>query len=543
MGKRSGSGVLLARQRLLVGGAVLALGLCMAAAPAAAQGLKLDSAKEKEVDVYDRRNPHSDLECVECHAGKPSETDTALTVKFKNGDKGNVDLCYGCHDATDNVHPVNRDPDKVVPKVMVPSMFPLERLGPSKGTIICSTCHFIHTKTAGLKLLRGFPASSDPDDVAKAMFKDRRELCKACHGEGLKDKSPHKGKSGDKKSCSFCHGKEPKEGEKATFTKNPVDLCDFCHAATRGGHYLLVNPFADPNLKEAIAKADLPMIGGAFTCVSCHNPHGGTGEEKFLRKEFVALALQSTRVRPHFMKAFCEACHTVRPKLPKGAPGAQPLAEIPLRSADPNQLCNRCHESGLSKANAHPLKQVTGDFVNRIPAGWPLHEGVLTCLTCHTGGDSPTFDPVNPNFLRGAPYKTRNEICWKCHQRSEFAALNPHERIQKLEGCEFCHQTKPDLEKLKAGTTQEVKFKGDIVLLCIRCHDTDPHPSNFDHTGKPDAEVMKTKNIKIPKDLPLDTFGRVTCATCHNPHAQGELRGVAGGMGMAMMLCSKCHPF
>jgi len=543
MGNSFGLGVLPAHKRLAVHGIFLALVVCLSVAPASAAGLKLDSAKEKETDLYDKPNPHSELDCTECHATKPAATDTTLTVKFKNGDKGNVDLCYSCHAVSDNVHPIQRDPSKVIPKINVPAMFPLERIGPFQGTVMCSTCHFIHTKTAGLKLLRGFPASSAPEDIANAQFKDRRELCKSCHGEGLKDKSPHKGKGGDQKSCSFCHGKVPVEGEKVSFTKNPVDLCDFCHAATRGGHFLLVNPFADPNLKEEIAKAQIPMIDGAYTCVSCHNPHGGTGEEKFLRKEFVALALQSRRVRPHFMKAFCEACHTVRPKLPKGAPGAQTLAEIPLRSEDPNVLCNRCHESGLSKANAHPIRSVTGEFLKRIPNGWPLHNGSLTCLTCHTGGDSPTFDPANPVFLRGAPYKSRNEICWKCHLQSEFAALNPHERIQSLEGCEFCHQTKPDIAKLKAGTTQEVKFKGDIVLLCIRCHDADPHPSNHDHTGKPDAEKMAAKNIKIPKDLPLDNLGRITCATCHNPHAKGELRGVAGGMGMAMMLCAKCHPF
>ena len=44
------------------------------------------------------------------------------------------------------------------------------------------------------------------------------------------------------------------------------------------------------------------MYKGEYTCVTCHNPHGGTGEEKFIRKEFVALALKSERVRPHFMK-------------------------------------------------------------------------------------------------------------------------------------------------------------------------------------------------------------------------------------------------
>ena len=51
-------------------------------------------------------------------------------------------------------------------------------------------------------------------------------------------------------------------------------------------------------------------------------------------------------------------------------------------------------------------------------------------MTCHTGGDSPMLDPANPNFLRGGPYETRNDICWNCHLQEEFSRLNPHEDIK-----------------------------------------------------------------------------------------------------------------
>jgi hypothetical protein len=501
------------------------------------QGLNLEKATEKTVDVYDKPNPHFELECSECHGERPAEGAVWATVKFVNGEEGNVKLCYNCHDVSDNIHPINMDPAKGTPPVTVPPDFPLERVGAHKGQVVCSTCHFIHAKTAGLKLLRGFPESSHPDDIKKAKFKDRRELCKACHGEKLREKSPHKGKSAEteaqKRTCSFCHAKEPKEGEPVKFTKNPVELCDFCHAATKGGHFLLVNPFADPGLADQVKASTLPMYNGQYTCVTCHNPHGGTGEEKFIRKEFVALALQSRRVRPHFMKAFCEACHTVRPKAMKGSPDAQPLSEIPLRSTNPNELCNRCHESGLSKSNAHPLKKIEGKYVDRVPKDWPLYNGELTCLTCHTGGDSPVFDPDNPNFLRGAPYTNRNDVCWKCHVQKEFREVNPHELINNMEGCEFCHSARPDPNKIN----QEVKFKSDIVLLCIRCHSDDAHPASHDHTGTPDKEKMAEKNIKIPKQMPLDYLGRMTCATCHNQHASGELRGTMPGM----MVCPNCH--
>lgn len=531
----------MARTRWGRSGAILAgLVVVLAVFPsgrAGAQGLKLDTAIEKQGELYDKPNPHFELDCGDCHgADRPAEGATWETVKFVNGEEGNVKLCYTCHDPSDNIHPINVDPLKGTPPVKVPKDFPLEKVGPLKGTVVCSTCHFIHAKTAGLKLLRGFPESSLPADVKKAKFSDRRQLCKACHGEKLKEKSPHKGKEvaeGQKANCSFCHAKEPKPGEEVKFTKNPVELCDFCHAATKGGHFLLVNPFADPNLAEEIKKVTLPMYGGEYTCITCHNPHGGTGEQKFIRKEFVALALKSARVRPHFLKAFCEACHTVRPTTMKGEPGAQKLSEIPLRTTDMNALCNRCHESGLSKSNAHPLKKVEGKYAERIPKDWPLQNGELTCLTCHTGGDSPVFDPDNPNFLRGGPYINRNDVCWKCHVQAEFREVDPHEMINRMEGCEFCHASRPDPKKID----QEVKFKGDIVILCLRCHGADPHPASHDHTGLPDKEFMTKQNIIIPKEFPLDWLGRMTCATCHNQHAYGELRGTLQGM----MVCTNCH--
>ena len=471
MEHRMTNGEITARFRMPAVTMSLALGLALAltAVPriAQSQGLKLDKATEKEADMYDKPNPHFELKCTECHGEQPPPEATWETVKFVNGEAGNVKLCYTCHDPSDNIHPINMDPLKGTPPVRVPPHFPLEKVGVNTGTVVCSTCHFIHAKTAGLKLLRGFPESALPEDIAKAPFKDRRELCRSCHGEKLKDKSPHKGKVASdergKRTCSFCHAREPKEGEPVQFTKSPVELCDFCHAATKGGHFLLVNPFADPGLAEQVKTANLPMYKGEYTCVTCHNPHGGTGEEKFIRKEFVALALQSRRVRPHFMKAFCEACHTVRPKFPKGHPEAQKLAEIPLRSEDMNALCNRCHESGLSKSNAHPILRPPEKYLARMPKEWPLQDGSLTCLTCHTGGDSPTFDPKNPQFLRGGPYETRNAICWTCHKQEEFRATNPHSDIQKGEGCTFCHQTKPNRDKtVDLGA---MKFKGDIVLL------------------------------------------------------------------------------
>jgi len=506
--------------------------------PAGAEGLNLREAQEKTIESFDKPNPHFALSCSECHAGNPVHgKDTATSVTFENGEGGNVELCEKCHDPMDNIHPVNVDPAQAVPPVSPPALLPLGTRGEGKGRVVCSTCHFIHARTAGLKLLRGFPERSDPAEIARAPFKDRRDLCKACHGADLTRKTPHKGKAGGTRTCSFCHSVQPVEGRPAELSNQIIEVCDFCHAATKGAHYLMVNPFADPNLAAAVAASTLPKQNGAYTCISCHNPHGGTGEAKFLRREFVELALLSGRIRPHYQVSLCRSCHTEMPRLPRGFPGAQRLAEIPLREENPTRLCNRCHESGLSKANAHPIRAVSEKIRERMPADWPLFEGSLTCITCHTAGDSPFFDPANPNFLRGGPYENRNDICWRCHLREELALLNPHQDVQVDRGCELCHDTKPD--RNKPIDVRKLKFKGDIVVLCLRCHEYQEHPANFNHNGRPDAARMKRVRIQVPEDFPLDTEGRLTCATCHNPHA-GDPKA-SRGVGVGLEICGDCH--
>lgn len=520
--------------------AVLAAALLAALPPlpAFAEGLNLRETREKSLESLDKPNPHFSLSCSECHAGDPVlGRDTADTVSFVNGEGGNVALCEKCHDPMDNIHPVNVDPARATPPVATPALLPLGTRGEGKGRVVCSTCHFIHARTAGLKLLRGFPERSAPADFARAPYKDRRDLCKACHGADLARKTPHKGKAGGTRTCSFCHSVQPREGVPVELSRRLIEVCDFCHAATKGGHYLMVNPFADPNLAAEVAASTLPKQDGAYTCISCHNPHGGTGEAKLLRHEFIELALKSGRIRPHYQVSLCRSCHAAMPRAPRGAPDAQLLPEIPLREADPNRLCNRCHESGLSKANAHPIRAVSDRIRERLPPDWPLFNGSLTCITCHTAGDSPYFDAANPNFLRGGPYENRNDICWQCHLQEELALLNPHQDVQSDRGCELCHSTKPD--RSKPIEVKKLMFKGDVVMLCLRCHEYQEHPANFNHNGVPDEARMKRVNIQIPEDFPLDAEGGLNCATCHNPHA-GDPKA-SRGLVVGREICTNCH--
>ncbi len=498
-------------------------------AGAAEAGLKLEQALDQGVEVYDQPNPHFELECTECHATKPvAGTDTAATVTFKNGDGGIVDLCYGCHTASDNLHPIHVDPRMAIPPITPPQSFPLESRGANKGTVVCSTCHFIHSKTAGLKLLRGFPQSSDPKEVAAAPFKERQDLCRSCHGADLARRSPHKGLEADAANCSFCHAVTPKAGEPTKFTRGIVTLCNFCHGATRNAHFLRVNPFADPDLKDQVAAANLPIQeGGVYTCVSCHNPHASPDIPHLIRPAFRELASKSKRVNPHGTDVLCLSCHDKDP-----TEGVVSFKFTENGVVQWTKLCNFCHGSGQIISDVHPLKPLTAKMTK--PADLPLDkDGTLNCISCHYmpfGGQS---DAENPKHLRGGPFQNRNDVCWTCHKPQDFRTTNPHKDVAAGEGCTFCHSSKPREGK-------QVEFKGDIVLLCIRCHDDSPHPGKHDHTGTPDEKW--SKNIQKDK-FPLDTVGRMTCATCHNPHPKkGEQKPhFRGGFEVGMMICGSCH--
>ncbi len=219
---------------------------------------------------------------------------------------------------------------------------------------------------------------------------------------------------------------------------------------------------------------------------------------------------------PHLHKDRCLSCHLEGEK-------------YPLRTEDPIALCNRCHGTGKISVAAHPTSEIEEASV---PVEFPVSDDdFLTCLTCHVPGhegDTGLF-----KLTRGGPYENRNEFCNRCHIMEQFAKGNPHLDIDSGEGCLFCHTVRPNLE---VDTSETVKFKADIVVLCLRCHPETFHPADKDHIISLDEERAES----IPEELPLFPIRKIVCGTCHNPHvAETEGHKLRGGGGM--MICSLCH--
>ena len=319
-------------------------------------------------------------------------------------------------------------------------------------------------------------------------------------------------------------------------------------------HYLAVNAFADKSLQEDIPDLDLPFVGGKITCVTCHDQHFESKEPHKLRTQFIRFAEQSIRINLHWTDTFCMGCHDKMPK-----EGEEPTF---LFDGDITMVCNRCHETEEATADIHPVDFEPEDtnFVT-VPAEFPLWNGVLTCTTCHDLRTQTKVDVKerrrNPMFLRGGPYETRNDICFKCHNPATYEQQSPHIQLDSrgqimVEKCLFCHSSRPDVEVV--GVDQK-SFEGDASQMCYGCHQgkEEGHPIGVTHQNvlptEERTECMKKTEKKRNLILPLFD-GRVFCGTCHNPHQAGVLKGKASaGAGAAQKLklpsgyemCVACH--
>jgi len=478
-------------------------------------------------------NPHVSLACSSCHREIPEDTSYLSAVNSLNMKPS--ELCMSCHPDYANIHPVDWKPSMSIPEYL-----PLD----GEGKLTCTTCHRLHDPNAEFQLLRGF---------LDGEFQHRRDLCFACHGSDLFTKNPHKAKLGEKR-CTFCHQTVPTDRDTAktvTFKLDVIRMCNFCHDVQRRFHPL--------NVDTSISiPANLPRSStGQVTCGTCHNPHGEAETVHFLRAEYVE-SIEMIPGKGHGINPDCAGCHAG--KLKKGV-----VTKLRFEGKI-TVLCNSCHGSS---SDMHPVDIQIPRGAQK-PEDLPLSQGDrITCLTCHDVDcsfpeDTKTDEGVSIMKLLSGDKKSiealligktqitsgksiistrffdrktgKNDLCFKCHQERQFKAFSPHMGIdyRKMENfdprhCKFCHDIDPSRG---SGTLDSVKFISNPRMICLRCHPERPHPSNFDHLVKPDK-------IRVPKNLPLDMDGKVTCSTCHDPHTSTV--GISKSRSGDASICVFCH--
>ena len=271
---------------------------------------------------------------------------------------------------------------------------------------------------------------------------------------------------------------------------------------------------------------------------------------------------------PHWHEARCHACHG------EGEPRRDNLHD-----QDANRLCSNCHASDLVEAYIHPVGMVPPeDFLQRMPDGFrqslARNQGVVSCITCH---DLPmqcdqqrtSERAMNPRFFRDGPHASRTDLCFNCHEQQQYERFNPHDQITD-EGvldttrCYVCHSSLPDREKAQGIDDVEFNVVQELTQLCTGCHPWRNHPGGSwagfrgkgpNHLVIPSETVQKqlARQEALGKKvtLPLDPVtGKITCATCHNPHERGvqfNPRADLGADGVRRLrqgsqeICFSCH--
>ena len=254
----------------------------------------------------------------------------------------------------------------------------------------------------------------------------------------------------------------------------------------------------------------------------------------------------------HYTGKYCMVCHEQTP---------QNGNKFLKYEEDYKQLC-RCHYRTAAR-DKHPSDvEPPKEFKKRMPKDFPLQKGKMACITCHDVfaqcRDSKTKDVFagGPNFLRGGPYKKLTTLCYKCHDKTKFKKFNPHKQFDENREiiariCLYCHKKVPDVTK---DEFKDVTLIGDLEPLCMRCHKkADNKTLHARHLRKPSDKVLariKQMEIEFGIVLPLNDDGKITCATCHNPHEEGVIpaeRAGAKGAGkqhrhrLPGNICTKCH--
>jgi DmsE family decaheme c-type cytochrome len=201
--------------------------------------------------------------------------------------------------------------------------------------------------------------SGDTSKISKPSGTAGEALCRACHaqvqGRTLPSGAAHPAASVGCFSCHSIHKGDP--AKPSLLTRDPNQLCESCHAAQAA-------EFRRPYGHR--------LQGGSVQCVSCHDPHAGTGE-KSLRLD-------------HGGQGPCTTCHAEKR-------GPFVFAHVGGATGD----CLSCHEPHGS-TNPMGLKRPSVEQL---------------CLECHSpiAGATLGSQPPSIHDLRSPRYRN----CTVCH--------------------------------------------------------------------------------------------------------------------------------
>jgi predicted CXXCH cytochrome family protein len=298
--------------------------------------------------------------------------------------------------------------------------------------------------------------------------------------------------------------------------------------------------------RSATVRAAGGRVGEAdlLVCSSCHAMHDAATPANLLRTEPTG-------------SANCRACHTDQAtvldtvhNLAATHPEVTNAAGVVVGDAGACSACHMVHRraiEGEARLENDPLVRCTPcHSEDRIAASHALshvnHRGA-TCYECHN-----PHDDRHGAFLE----QPAGALCRSCHSGYDTFVGGPHDIRRNADhwpaasrdsmgDCLACHRPH--------GTPETGLFRNGLAAgqpaadgACIQCH-------RDAAWGGPTAIAALHPRVdasgRNAAALPLGAGGAIECATCHNPHAGAEQRGLLRPGNAATMgehaLCLSCH--
>jgi predicted CXXCH cytochrome family protein len=209
-----------------------------------------------------------------------------------------------------------------------------------------------------------------------------------------------------------------------------------------------------------------------------------------------------------------------------------------------NNHCGSCH--AVDPLFSHPVNIVPS---MPVPGQLPLHDGRMTCLTCHEdsaeahGAARADRTPLLRQRL------SAEELCLKCHDRSQPTRANQHGTMLGRAHLRWPEQKEP------ASTDGGLQLDAD-TRNCLSCHDglmssdiamgsadvsqlAREHPigMNLAARASDSALALRDPQVLDPRIRLVD--GRVGCTSCHSPFSpQKKLLVMSNHRSQ---LCLSCH--
>lgn len=491
-------------------------------------------------------------QCVMCHLSWGQDYTPSEGVQDSVQPVSSRRMCYSCHhgaviDSRSSIgqggqHPDIHHPrkqmqiDSSARKNQIPEKFPLE----GDKQLYCASCHTPHQfdeekqDTLYLDHQNGWMRVSSHDG----------KLCQKCHENKLADHRdprhlpdgvnhpvgvilkapPQLNAKGYATQESLQHGLPSALEAAGASLGNSLQLqCQSCHQIHGGeGDELLITGFLSTKL-----------------CASCHHQENSNDKKEARRKGIhpVNIILETTQTigTRKTDKVVCLTCHS--------AHGGRENSRLMTTEVEQvERLCESCHE----RQAAHNKKEARSKGVHVVNV--ELEEPVeiagkkitrLGCLSCHSVHQGKPGTPA----LR---VENRNgQLCKTCHQHQLSVINSDHDlritakqainRLGQLPRqvgvCGSCHsmhrgdQESGFLSAVPAYTVDAGHL--DFTrrdALCLSCH----RKKGIAKGAVIEKYTHPWKDMVLrsdPKKMPLQDeqgstqqFGMIACITCHNPH-------------------------